>query len=184
MRSTFPEERSMDDFSRRQPEIHPASFVAPGARLIGRVVLAEGASVWYNAVLRADLADIIIGSDTNIQDGCLVHVDAGLPTVIGRGVTVGHGAILHACTVGDNAIVGMGSIVLDGAVVPPDSIVAAGALIPPRKTYAPASLLVGSPAVVARKLSEAEIAHIRESARHYREFWEAYAARGIGSCGK
>jgi carbonic anhydrase/acetyltransferase-like protein (isoleucine patch superfamily) len=174
----------MDDYSARAPEIHPHAFVAAGARLLGRVVLAEGASVWYNAVLRADIADIVVGPDTNIQDGSLVHVDHGLPTVLGRGVTVGHGAILHACTIGDNALVGMGAIVLDGAVVPPDSIVAAGALIPPKKTYASGSLLVGSPAVVARKLSEAEIAHIRESARHYRAFWEAYAARGIGSYGK
>lgn len=174
----------MDDYSKRAPEIHPHAFVADGARLIGRVVLAEGASVWYNAVLRADIADIIVGADTNIQDGSLVHVDHGVPTVLGRGVTVGHGAILHACTVGDNALIGMGAIVLDGAVVPPDSIVAAGALIPPKKTYAPGSLLVGSPAVVARKLSEAEIVHIRESARHYREFWEAYVLHGIGSFSK
>ncbi|MBN2207005.1 MAG: gamma carbonic anhydrase family protein [Candidatus Aminicenantes bacterium] len=174
----------MDDYSKRLPEIHPEAFVADGARLVGRVVLAEGASVWYNAVLRADIADIIVGADTNLQDGSLVHVDHGVPTVLGRGVTVGHGAILHACTVGDNVIIGMGSIVLDGAVVPPDAIVAAGALIPPRKTYAPGSLLVGSPAVVARKLSEAEVAQIRDSARHYRELWQACVLRGIGSYSK
>jgi carbonic anhydrase/acetyltransferase-like protein (isoleucine patch superfamily) len=166
-------EMIMDDFSGRAPELHPRSFVAEGARLVGRVVLAEGASVWHNAVLRADIADIVVGEDTNIQDGCLVHVETGVPTVIGRGVTVGHGAILHACTVGDNALVGMGAIVLDGAVVPPDSIVAAGALVPPRKTYPPGSLIVGAPAAVVRTLSEAEIARNRESARRYREFWEA-----------
>lgn len=174
----------MDDYSQRAPQIHPHSFVADGARLIGRVVLAEGVSVWYNAVLRADLADIVVGADTNIQDGSLVHVDSGRPTVVGRGVTVGHGAILHACTVGDNALVGMGAIILDGAVVPPDSIVAAGSLIPPKKTYSPGSLIVGTPAKVARKLSEAEIVHIKESARHYREFWEVYLAHGIGSYSK
>jgi len=170
----------MADTSNRIPEIHPRSFVAEGARLVGRVVLAEGTSVWYNAVLRADIADIVVGEDSNIQDGCLVHVDTGLPTVIGRGVTVGHGAILHACTVGDNALIGMGAIVLDGAVVPPDSIVAAGALVPPKKTYPPGSLIIGTPAAVVRKLSEAEIARNRESARHYREFGEAYLKHGIG----
>jgi carbonic anhydrase/acetyltransferase-like protein (isoleucine patch superfamily) len=173
-------EQNMTDYSNRIPEIHPRSFVADGARLIGRVVLAEGASVWYNGVLRADIADIVVGEDSNIQDGCLVHVDTGLPTVIGRGVTVGHGAVLHACTIGDNALIGMGAIILDGAVVPPDSIVAAGALIPPNKTYPAGSLIIGSPAVVARKLSEAEIARNRESARHYREFWESYLNHGIG----
>ncbi len=171
----------MERFKDRTPVLHAETFVAEGARLIGRVVMAAGASVWYNSVLRADLADIIIGENTNIQDNCVVHVDSGRATVLGRGVTVGHGAILHACSVGDNCLVGMGAILLDGTVIPRDSIVAAGALVPPGKTYPEGSLILGSPAKVARKLSAEEITKISESAVHYREFWEAYGRGGIGA---
>jgi gamma-carbonic anhydrase len=174
----------MDNFKDRIPQLDPATFVAEGARLIGRVVLAAGASVWYNAVLRADIADIVVGPDTNLQDGCLVHVDHGRGAVLGRGVTVGHGAILHACTAGDNCIVGMGAVLLDGCVVARDSIVAAGSLVPPGKAYPEASLILGSPARVARKLMAEEIDKIRASAAHYREFWEAYVRDGIGTLGR
>jgi len=171
----------MERFKDRAPVLDPETYVAEGARLVGRVVLAAGASVWYNSVLRADLADIVVGENTNIQDNCAVHVDSGRATVLGRGVTVGHGAILHACTVGDNCLVGMGAILLDGAVIPRDSIVAAGALVPPGKTYPEGSLILGSPAKVARKLTAEEIGKIGESAVLYREFWEAYAHGGIGT---
>lgn len=171
----------MERFTDRAPVLHAETFVAEGARLIGRVVMAAGASVWYNSVLRADLADIVVGENTNIQDNCVVHVDSGRATVLGRGVTVGHGAILHACAVGDNCLIGMGAVLLDGAVIPRDSIVAAGALVPPGKTYPEGSLILGYPAKVARKLSTEEIAKIGESAVHYREFWEAYARGGIGT---
>jgi len=171
----------MERFKDRVPELDPATFVAEGAKLVGRVNLAAGASVWYNSVLRADIADIVVGPDTNIQDHCVVHVDHGRGTTLGRGVTVGHGAILHACTVGDNCIVGMGAILLDGCVISRDSIVAAGSLVPPGKTYPEASLILGGPARVARKLGAEEIDKIRQSAAHYREFWEAYVREGIGS---
>ncbi len=174
----------MERFDDRAPVLHEETFIGEGARLIGRVVLAAGASVWYNSVLRADLADIVVGENTNIQDGCLVHVDRGRATVLGRGVTVGHGAILHACTVGDNCLIGMGAILLDGSVIPRDSMVAAGALVPPGKTYPEGSLILGSPAKVARKLTAEEIARIGESAIHYREFWEAYVRGGIGTPGR
>jgi carbonic anhydrase/acetyltransferase-like protein (isoleucine patch superfamily) len=171
----------MERFKDRAPVIDPETFVAEGARLLGRVVLEAGSSVWYNSVLRADIADIIVGENTNIQDNCVVHVESGRNTVLGRGVTVGHGAILHACTVGDNCLVGMGAILLDGCAVPRDSIVAAGSLVPPGKTYPEGSLILGSPARVARKLTAEEIAEIGTSARHYRAFWEAYVRGGIGS---
>ena len=170
----------MLDFSGRRPEIHPETFIADGVRLVGRVVLAEGASVWYNSVLRGDVADIVIGRVTNIQDSCTVHVDFGLNTVLGDFVTVGHGVTLHACTVGDNCIIGMGAIVLDGAVIPPNCIVGAGSLVPPRKTYPQGTLVLGSPARVARTLTEEEIRHLPEHAEGYREFWKAYRASGIG----
>jgi carbonic anhydrase/acetyltransferase-like protein (isoleucine patch superfamily) len=170
----------MYDFSARHPEIHPETFLAEGARLIGRVTLKAGASVWYNSVLRADVADIVIGENSNIQDNCTVHVDFDRPTVLGANVTVGHNAVLHACTIEDDCIIGMGAIVLDGAVIRRGSIVAAGALVPPRKSYPEGSLVLGTPAVVARKLSDEEIRHNAGHARSYVEFWKAYKAAGIG----
>jgi len=171
----------MPDFSGQKPEIHPDTFIAAGVRIVGRVVLGEGASVWYNSVLRGDVADIVVGRNTNIQDNCTVHVDFGLNTVLGDHVTVGHGVTLHVCTVGDNCIIGMGAIVLDGAVIPRNSILAAGSLVPPRKTYPERSLILGSPAKVARMLSDEEIKHLVEHAEGYVSFWKAYLAHGIGS---
>jgi len=168
------------DFSARKPEIHPDTFVAEGARILGRVVLAAGASVWYNCVLRADVGDIIIGENTNIQDGTMIHVDFNKPTVLADHVTVGHGAILHACTVGPRSLIGMGAIVLDDAVIPPDCIIGAGALIPPRKTYPEGSLIIGSPGVVARRLTPEEIAHLPGHALDYVALWRAIAAGKIG----
>ncbi len=168
------------DFSDKKPDLDPDTFIAEGARIVGAVTLKGGASVWYNSVLRADVADIVIGADSNIQDNCTVHVDFGRGTVLGDRVTVGHGAILHACTVEDDCIIGMGAIVLDGAVIKRGTIVAAGALVPPRKTYPAGSLVLGSPAVVARTFSEEEIRHNADHARSYVEFWRAYRAKGIG----
>jgi carbonic anhydrase/acetyltransferase-like protein (isoleucine patch superfamily) len=171
----------MHDFSDRRPAIHPDTFIAEGARIIGRVTLKAGASVWYNSVLRADLADIVIGENSNIQDSCTVHVDTGLNTVLGDHITVGHGAILHACTIEDDCIIGMGAIVLDGAVIKRGTIVGAGSIVPPRKTYPGGSLVLGSPARVARTLSGEEVLHIAEHARGYVEYWRAYQAKGIGA---
>jgi carbonic anhydrase/acetyltransferase-like protein (isoleucine patch superfamily) len=168
------------DFSGRRPEVDPEAFVAEGAVLVGRVVLGKGASVWYNCVLRADVADILIGENANVQDNCVIHVDFDAPTILEANVTVGHGAILHACTIEENCIVGMGATVLDGAVIRRDSIVGAGALVPPRKTYPPGSLLLGAPAKVARTLTEEERKHLVEHALDYVAFGRAYRARGIG----
>lgn len=169
----------MPDFSQQRLNLHPRSFVADGARLVGAVTLDEGASVWYNSVLRGDLAGIVIGRESNIQDNCTVHVEHDKPTLIGARVTVGHGVILHACTVEDGCLIGMGSILLDGVLIKKNSLVGAGSLVPPGKTYPEGSLILGSPARVARKLTEAEIEDIAESARHYRGFWEAYVQKGI-----
>jgi carbonic anhydrase/acetyltransferase-like protein (isoleucine patch superfamily) len=171
----------MYDFSQRKPEIHPETFIADGVRIVGRVVLKEGASIWYNSVLRADIADIIIGRNTNIQDHCTVHVDFDENTVLGDNVTVGHGVILHACTIEDNCIIGMGSIILNGAVIPKDSVVAAGSLVPPRKKYSEGSLILGSPAKVVRKLSGEEVGRHAEHAADYVAFWRAYRTKGIGA---
>jgi carbonic anhydrase/acetyltransferase-like protein (isoleucine patch superfamily) len=174
----------MYDFSSKNPEIHPDTFIAEGVRIVGRVVLGPGVSVWYNSVLRADVADITVGRNSNIQDGCAVHVDFGLDTVLGENVTVGHGAILHACTIGDNCTIGMGAVVLDGAVIPRNCIVAAGSLVPPRKTYPEGSLILGSPAKVARTLTKEEIAHQPLHAADYVAFWRAYVEKGIGTHSK
>lgn len=140
---------------------------APGAVVRGDVEFGENCSVWYNAVVRADSAEIRVGAGTNIQDGCVLHVDEGFPLRLGEGVTVGHGAILHGCTVGDNTLVGMGATVLNGAVIGRDSIVAAGALVPQGHTYPDGMLLLGVPARAVRALSAEEIAQNRQNAAHY-----------------
>jgi carbonic anhydrase/acetyltransferase-like protein (isoleucine patch superfamily) len=169
----------MLDFSDRLPDIDPDTFIATGARIIGRVSLRAGASVWYNSVLRADIADLVIGENSNIQDNCTVHVDFGLNTTLGAHVTVGHGVILHACTIEDECIIGMGAIILDGAVIKRGTIVGAGSVVPPRKTFPGGTLVLGSPARVARTLSDEEIGRFAEHARGYVEFWRAYKAAGI-----
>jgi len=168
------------DFSGRRPEVHPETFIAEGARLLGRVVLGAGVSIWYNCVLRADVADIIIGENSNVQDNSTIHVDFDRPTILADHVTVGHGAILHACTIGAGCIIGMGAIVLDGAIIPPNTIVGAGALIPPRKTYPEGSLILGSPGIVSRMLSKEEIGHLAEHARGYVALGRVYIEKKIG----
>ena len=164
----------MLDIKNIRPRVHPASFVAPGAHLIGAVILKEGASVWYNCVLRADLEMIVIGENTNIQDNTVIHVDHNKKTVLGRNVTVGHGAIIHACTVEDNCLIGMGAVILDGACI------RAGSVVPPGKNFPERSMIIGAPAVVKRPLKDDEVERLIEYARDYRSFWEEYAKQGIG----
>ena len=142
-------------------------LILPGAAVNGDVTLGQGCSVWYNAVIRGDVSPIRIDEDTNIQDNAVLHTSYQFPLVLGRGVTVGHGAILHGCTVEDNVLIGMGAIVLDGAVIGRDSIVGAGALVTKNTRIPPGSMVLGSPAKVKRALTEEEIAAIRENAREY-----------------
>ena len=137
------------------PDIDPEAWVAPGARLIGGVTLKKNASVWFNAVLRADLDRIVIGEGSNIQDGCVVHVDPEGPCLIGSGVITGHNAVLHACTIGDGCLIGMGAIILSGATVGNGTIIAAGSLIKERASLEPDSLYAGNPARFIRKISPA-----------------------------
>jgi carbonic anhydrase/acetyltransferase-like protein (isoleucine patch superfamily) len=141
----------------QSPELHPESWVAPNAAVIGQVRLAARASVWYSATLRAEAEWIDVGEGSNIQDGATVHVDPGFPARIGAGVTVGHNAVLHGCTVEDGALVGMGAIVLNGAVIGAGSIVGAGAVVPQGTVVPPRSLVAGVPAKVRRELSDAEL---------------------------
>lgn len=149
------------------PEVDPQAWVAPGATLIGRVRLHAGASIWYGAVLRGDNENISIGTNSNVQDGCVVHADPGFAATIGHGVTVGHRAVLHGCTVGDNALIGMGAVLLNGASIGAGSLVAAGAVVLEGTQVPPGSLVAGTPAKVRRSLTDEEQAGLRLSAETY-----------------
>ncbi len=149
------------------PDLHPESWVAPNAALIGRVRLAARASVWYSVTLRAEAEPIDIGAGTNIQDGVTIHVDPEYPVRVGAGVSVGHNAVLHGCTVEDGALIGMGAIVLNGAVIGAGSTVAAGALIPQGVVVPPRSLVAGVPGRIRRELSDAEVMANRDNAATY-----------------
>lgn len=150
------------------PDIHPTAYVEESAQVIGDVVIGEESSIWFNAVVRGDVNHIRIGSRTNIQDSCVLHVTKDTyPLVIGNEVTVGHGVTLHGCTVRDRCLVGMGAIILDGAEVGEESIVGAGALVREGMTIKPRSLVVGVPAREARVLTDEEVEGIKISARNY-----------------
>ena len=156
------------------PTLGQSVYVDPNATVIGQVTLADDVSIWPQAVLRGDVNTITVGARSNIQDGCVCHVThdgpytpGGQPLVIGTEVTVGHGAILHGCTIGDRVLIGMGAIVLDGAVIEPDVMVAAGALVSPGKQLTSGFLYRGQPATQARPLSQQEIEALQYSAEHY-----------------
>ena len=148
-------------------QIHPSAFIAPSATVMGDVTVGADSSVFFGAVARSELVPIVIGQRTNIQDNCVLHADPGLPMTIGDGVTVGHGAILHSCTVGDNSLIGMGAIVLNGAAIGQNCIVAAGALVPQGMVVPDGSLVMGSPAKVRRSVTDQEIEGNRRSAEIY-----------------
>jgi gamma-carbonic anhydrase len=156
-------------FEGSRPDISKAAFVAASADIAGSVSLGEGASVWYGAVLRGDVAEIRVGAGSNVQDGAVLHVDEGQPCVLGELVTVGHRAVVHACTVGDRCLVGMGAIILDRAVIAEDSIVGAGALVTQGKAFPPRSMILGSPAKVVRELNAEEVALLASHAQAYVE---------------
>lgn len=158
------------------PDLGPDAWVAPSADLIGDVRLGARASVWFGAIIRADNTPIILGEDTNFQDGAIGHSDAGYPLTLGARVTVGHQAILHGCTVHDEALIGMGARILNGAVIGEQCIVGAGALVTEGKVFEPRSLIVGSPARAVRTLGDEQVAMLRLSAAHYAEKAAAYAA--------
>lgn len=145
-----------------------AWYIAPGARVIGSVRLGRDASVWFNAVLRGDSDWIEIGAGTNVQDGTVIHTDAGAPTHIGCNVTIGHVALLHSCTVGDESLIGNGAMVLDGARIGRHCVIAAGALVPPGREIPDGSLVMGAPARIVREVGERELALIARGAAHYR----------------
>ena len=152
----------------REPQFEGADYyVADSASIIGSVRLKNEASVWCNCVLRGDNDWIIVGKRSNVQDGSVLHTDPGFELIVGDGVTVGHKVMLHGCAVGDNSLVGIGSTVLNGARIGRNCIVGANSLITENKSFPDGSLIIGSPARVARELSEQEIAMIRQSADVY-----------------
>jgi carbonic anhydrase/acetyltransferase-like protein (isoleucine patch superfamily) len=153
----------------KQPDTEKAVFIAPSADIIGDVTLGKDVSVWFNATIRADLAAVTIGEGTNVQDNSVVHVDKDVPANIGKNVVIGHNAILHGCTVGDNSLVGMGAIVLNNAVIGKECVIGAAALVTENKQFPDRSLIVGSPAKAVRTISDADAERLHEAARGYIE---------------
>lgn len=149
------------------PHLGAAVFLAPTADVIGNVLLADNVNIWFQTVVRGDVNQIIIGENTNIQDLCMLHVVDELPLIIGKNVSVGHKVTLHACTIADSCLIGMGATILDGAVIGENSVVAAGAVVPPHKKYPAGSMIMGAPAKVKRDLSSEE--KIRY-ANHYQSY--------------
>ncbi len=166
---------ALDDVAPVLPAAHDF-WVAPDAHVVGAVRVGAGVGVWFGAAIRGDHEWISIDEDTNVQEGAVLHTDAGFPMTIGRGCTIGHNAIVHGCTLGDNVLIGMGATVMNGAVVGADSLVGAGALITEGKTFPPRSLIVGSPAKAIRTLDDAAVERLRQSARAYVANWRRFAA--------
>ena len=150
-------------------------WIAPDAHVIGNVQLGEDVGIWFGATLRGDNERISIGAGSNIQEACVLHTDAGAPVTVGTGCTIGHKAILHGCTIGDNSLVGMGAIILNHARIGANCLVGAGALVTEGKTFPDNSLIVGTPARAIRVLDEELIAALRRSAQHYVENWKRFA---------
>ncbi len=164
------------------PQIHPSVWIAPGAQVIGNVHLGEGASVWFNAVLRGDNEPMVIGPRCNIQEGCVLHSDPGFPLTLDADVTLGHMAMVHGCHVGEGALIGMKATVLNGARIGRGALVGAGALVPEGREIEAGKLAIGAPAKAIRDLSEAEIQRCRATAKHYVANAERFRA-GLSAVG-
>ncbi|KPP91042.1 MAG: putative carbonic anhydrase [Rhodobacteraceae bacterium HLUCCA08] len=158
------------------PEIAQDAWIAPGCHLIGKVTVLEAASVWFGTTIRGDNERITIGAGSNVQENCVLHTDIGFPLVIGADCTIGHKAMLHGCTIGDNSLIGMGATVLNGAVIGRDCLIGAGALVTEGKEIPDGSLVMGAPGRVVRQLEAGAIAGLAASARHYRQNAARYRA--------
>lgn len=159
----------------RVPNIHPESWIAPSATVIGAVNVRKNASIWWNVVIRGDNDPITIGENTNVQDASVLHTDAGLPMEIGANCTIGHMVILHGCTIGENSLIGIGSVILNRAVIGKNCIVGAKSLVPEGKVFPDGVLILGAPAKVVRQLEPAEIEKLKSGALHYVQNWQRYA---------
>ncbi len=169
----------------KTPKIHgKVGFIAPGVQIVGDVTLEGGVNIWFNAVLRADVDQIFIGEDTNIQDGAVIHVDHGFACTLGRGVTVAHGVVLHGCRIEDNCLIGMNAVVLNGAVIGENSLVGAGAMVPQGMVVPPGSLVLGSPARVVKDLKPGQIEGIRKNAGTYKDLSREFKKTCLPSDGK
>ena len=157
-------------FENVKPSVGKGVFIAPSADVMGRVELGDESNVWFSCLLRGDINKIVVGKNTNIQDLSTLHVTEDLPCIVGDNVTIGHNVIVHACTVEDNCLIGMGSVLLDGCVIGKDSVVAAGSVVPPGKVYPPGSMIMGSPAVVKRSLTDEEK---NGYGNHYKSYLDA-----------
>nr|WP_245223941.1 gamma carbonic anhydrase family protein [Rhizobium halophytocola] len=151
-------------------------WIAPDAHVIGDVVIGEDVGIWFGTVLRGDQATISVGAGTNLQEGVMVHADAGYPTTIGKGCTIGHHAIVHGCTLGDNVLVGMGATVLNGAKIGNNCLIGANALVTEGKEFPDNSLIVGAPARAVRTLDDKAVAGLKLSAAHYIANWKRFRA--------
>jgi carbonic anhydrase/acetyltransferase-like protein (isoleucine patch superfamily) len=167
----------------REPKIDGDVFVAPTASVVGDVTLHAGASVWYGAVLRGDVERITVGARSNVQDNCTLHADPGFPVTVGERVSIGHNAVVHGATVGDDCLIGMGATVLNGAVIGAGSLVAAQALVPQGMQVPPGSLVAGVPAKVRRELTEEEREGLTSTAPCTR-IWRGPTARSTGRSGR
>ena len=174
---TMTVQQRLERYLKRTPEISRAGFVAPNATVIGDVTLGVGSSVWYGAVLRGDINSIVVGEGSNVQDGTIVHLADDHGVRIGNYTTIGHAAIIHACDIGDECLIGMGATVLDGAQIGNRCIVGANALVTQRFVAPPGSMILGTPAKVVRALTEAEQAGLRRWAEKYVEVAKAHAGR-------
>ena len=170
-------------FNGRLPAIADDVFIAEGAMVIGDVTIGQGSSVWYNAVLRGDIAPIRVGRNSNVQDGAVLHVDEDVPCVVGDDVVIGHGAVVHSATIGDGSLVAMHATVLSGSSVGPQSIVGANALVAERKQFPARSLIVGVPGKAQREVTDAEAAGIRDNARRYAGYARAHLRSRVASNG-
>jgi carbonic anhydrase/acetyltransferase-like protein (isoleucine patch superfamily) len=160
-----------------EPDLPPIGnyWIAPTAVVIGNVKLKTNASIWYGAVLRGDNDPIVIGANSNIQDGSILHTDLGSPLIVGDGVTVGHLVMLHGCTIGDNSLIGIGAVILNGARIGRNCLIGAKALITEGKDIPDNSLVMGAPGKVVRQLDPNEVEGLRLSALHYVETWKRHA---------
>jgi len=157
-------------------------WVAPDANVIGKVILGEEVGIWFGATLRGDNEPIIVGARSNIQEGTVVHTDPGKPVIIGEGCTIGHGAIIHGCTIGNNSLIGMGATVLNGAVIGNNCLVGANALVTEGKVFPDNSLIVGSPAKAIRTLDADAVEGLKKSAESYVRNWQRFK-RGLKAIG-
>ncbi|HXT11227.1 MAG TPA: gamma carbonic anhydrase family protein [Candidatus Angelobacter sp.] len=162
-------EKQLDRFLSKKPKLGKGVYIARGAAVLGDVTLGNYSSVWYNAVLRGDINRIVVGHHTNIQDNAVLHLADDFACVVGNWVTIGHSAVVHACTVGDEVLVGMGSVILDGAVIGKQSIIGAKALVKQGMAVPPGSLVLGAPAKIVRALTREERAGLKAWAQKYVE---------------